>query len=77
MPHASKRDYETAFAGLDFPASKSAVINRARDNGGIDAEVFDVVARLPDRPYDSIADLHQAVREIYVTDGEDRDSLPV
>jgi Protein of unknown function (DUF2795) len=77
MPHASKRDYETAFDGLDFPASKAAVVNRARDNGGIDAEVFDIVARLPDGPFESLDSLLQAVRETYLSDGVEPDSLPV
>ncbi len=77
MPHASQRDYEVAFAGLEFPTSKAGVVNRARDNGGLDTEVFNTVARLPDQPFETIEELQQAVRDIYVADGTPVDSLPV
>lgn len=77
MPNATKRDYEVAFAGLDFPASRAAIINRARDNGGIDREVYASLSKLPDRPLASIEELRQAVRAIYVADGASPDSLPL
>ena len=77
MPHATKRDYEIAFAGLDFPTSKAAIINRARDRGGIDREVYATLSQLPDRPLASMEELQEAVRAIYVTDGASPDSLPL
>ena len=77
MPNATKRDYELAFAGLDFPASKAAIINRARDNGGIDREVYATLSQLPNQSLKSIEDLHQAVRSIYIADGAVSDSLPL
>ena len=77
MPNASKRDYEVAFGGLDFPASKAAVINRARDNGGIDREVYAILTQLPDRTLESIEDLQEAVRAIYIAVGAAPDSLPL
>ena len=77
MPHATKRDYEIAFAGLDFPTSRAAVINRARDNGGIDREVYAILSQLPDRSFGSVEELQQAVRAIYVADGAAPDSLPL
>ncbi len=77
MPHAAKRDYEIAFAGLDFPTSKWAIVNRARDNGGIDREVSEILSRLDDRTYRSIEDLQEAVRAIYVAEGESPESLPL
>lgn len=77
MPHASKRDYETAFAGLDFPTSKAAVVNRARDNGGLDREVYEVLADLPDGSFGSMEALERAVREVYIARGEPADSLPI
>ena len=76
MPNATKRDYEVAFAGLDFPVSKAAVINRARDNGGLDREVYAILSQLPTGSHDSIEDLKQAVRAIYIADGAAPDSLP-
>ena len=77
MPNASKRDYELAFTGLDFPVSKTAVINRARDNGGIDREVYPMLSQLPDGSFESLEELQQAVRAIYIADGAAPDSLPL
>ena len=77
MPNATKRDYEVAFAGLEFPASKAAVINRARDNGGIDREVYATLSQLPNQSLESMEDLQQAVRAIYIARGAASDSLPL
>ena len=75
MPNATKRDYEIAFVGLDFPTSKSAVINRARDNGGIESEVYAILSQLPNQSVESMEDLKQAVRAIYIAGGAAPDSL--
>ena len=77
MPHATKRDYELAFAGLDFPTSKAAVINRARDNGGVDREVYSILSQLADRSLKSLEELQREVRAIYVAEGASADSLPL
>ena len=77
MPNATKRDYEVAFAGLEFPASKAAVINRARDNGGIDREVYATLSQLPNQSLESMEDLQQAVRAIYIASSAASDSLPL
>lgn len=77
MPHATKRDYEVAFAGLDLPTSKSAIINRARDNGGVDREVYAILIRLPEHSYRSKEELQAAVRAIYLADGVPPESLPI
>ena len=77
MPTATKRDYEVAFAGLDFPTSKSAVINRARDNGGIDGAVYAILVRLPAHSYGSREELQEAVRAIYLADAVPPESLPI
>ena len=77
MPHATKRDFEIALAGLDFPTSKFAILNRARDNGGIDREVCEILGRLPDRSYRSLEELKKAARAIYVADGAPAESLPL
>jgi hypothetical protein len=77
VPHATKRDYEIAFAGLDFPTSKSAIISRARDNGGIDREVYAILDRLPEHPYNSTEELQDGVRAIYLADGVPSESLPI
>jgi hypothetical protein len=77
MAHASKKDYELALDGLDFPTSKSAVINRARDNGGIDREVYAILADLTDERFESLDELLAAVRDVYVAKGEPAASVPV
>jgi hypothetical protein len=54
------KDFEEALKGLDFPASRSAIINKVRDRGGIDGHVVEVAEQLPGRTYDWEQD---AVRE--------------
>ena len=76
-PHASKADYRGAFAGLVFPTSKSAVLNRARDNGGLDREVYAILAQISDRKYKTTEDLHEAIRAVYRARGVAAEALPV
>jgi len=77
MPHASKKDFEVAFTGLDFPTSKAAVVNRARDNGGLDREVKEIIVKLPDRTYASLEELQEAVRAAYLAEGVAEDAVPL
>jgi len=77
MPHASKKDYEVAFTGLDFPTSKAAVVNRARDNGGLDREVKEIVLKLPERTFATLEELQEAVRAAYLAEGVAEDAVPV
>lgn len=77
MPNATKHDYELGLGGLDFPTSKAAVLNRARDNGGIDREVTLILSQLPNRSFESKEDLISGIRAIYVAKGESPDDLPV
>ena len=76
-PHASKTDYRDAFGGLLFPTSKAAIVNKTRDQGGIDGEVYAIVSQLPGRSYDSLEDLQEAVRALYQTYGVAADDLPL
>ena len=75
--HAGKADYRNAFAGLEFPASKIEVVRRSRMKGGIDREVFAVLASIPDRSYHGMTELEEAVRSVYVARGESAGELPV
>lgn len=75
--HAGKADYRSAFAGLEFPASKDEVVRRSRMKGGIDREVFAVLAAIPARSYQAMEELEEAVRGVYVARGETADELPV
>jgi hypothetical protein len=76
-PHATKQDYELAFKGFHYPISKSAIINMGRDKGGVDREVARVLADLPDRRYQNVDDVKEAVRAVYRSKGVDDESLPV
>lgn len=75
--HAAKADYRSAFAGLQFPASRDEVVRRSRMQGGIDREVFAVLASIPDRSYRAMEELEAAIREVYAARGEPPEALPV
>ncbi len=75
--HATKVDYRNAFAGLVFPASKDQIVLRSRTHGGIDREVFAILASIPARSYRSMEELEDVIREVYVVRGESPEELPV
>jgi len=77
LPRAEPKDWEEVLELLEFPASLSEIMKRARDIGGIDHEVHEIIGRLPRDSYDSLDDLLQDVREIYLADGIAPDKLPV
>jgi len=52
-------------------------MKHARDIGGIDHEVHEIIGRLPRDRYDSREDFLQDIREIYLADGIAPDKLPV
>ena len=64
-----RSDYERALAGVDFPASKFAILERSRDKGGIDREAIEMLERLPKEEYETLDELIAAVRALYVDDG--------
>ncbi len=67
--HAELKDYRKALEGLDFPASKSAIARKAADVGGIDTEVLHTLENLPDRTYESMADLQGEIANVYAAIG--------
>ena len=75
--HATKVDYRNAFAGLVFPASKDQIVLRSRTQGGIDREVFAILASIPTHSYHSMEQLEDAIRGVYIVRGESPDELPV
>jgi hypothetical protein len=77
QPNASRRDFERALEGVEYPASYSEITKRARDIGGIDREVHEMIGRLPDRQYDSLEDLFAELRRAYVEWGAPADLVPV
>jgi hypothetical protein len=76
-PAAEPADYERALAGVDFPASKFAILERSRDRGGIDREAIEVLERLPKEEYETLDELTIAVRALYIADGYDPSALPL
>ena len=76
-PHATKQDFRKAFGGLMFPTSRDAVVNAARDRGGLDREVSRILERLPARGYASLEELEEMVRAIYSFNGVPEDALPL
>ena len=75
--HAKKADYRDAFAGLAFPASKVAIVTKSRMAGGLDREVFAVVSSIANRSYQSLDELEEAVRQVYLVRGVDPEELPI
>lgn len=76
-PHATKQDYDLAFKGFHYPISKAAILNMGRDKGGIDREVARVLQDLPDRRYQNVDDVKEAVRAVYRSKGVGDDDLPL
>ncbi|MCK9485925.1 MAG: DUF2795 domain-containing protein [Dehalococcoidia bacterium] len=76
-PHAGKADYDLAFKGFHYPISRSAILNMGRDKGGLDREVAIILAQLPDRRYENVDEIKEAVRDVYRARGVQDDDLPV
>ncbi len=77
QPRASKDDYGRALEGIEFPAATEVVIRTARDHGGIDAEVAEILAQLPEGSFASRDDLIEAIREVYTSAGVGPSQIPV
>ena len=60
--NAELDEYLRALEGLDYPTSRSAILNRAADTGGLDTEVLRVFERLPDRTFRSADEVLEHVR---------------
>ena len=77
QPHASRSQYERALDGVHFPASLSEIKKRARDIGGIDREVHEMIGRLPDRTFESLEDLFAELRLAYIGARVPAEVIPV
>jgi hypothetical protein len=77
LPRAEPKDWEEILELLEFPASLSEIKKRARDIGGIDHEVHEIIGRLPRDRYDSLQDFLKDIRDIYLADGIAPDKLPL
>ena len=63
-------DVQAAISRLDFPTQPRDLAARVADRGG-DQRVATVIGRLPDRRYETPADMLDAIRDL---DPEDRDA---
>ena len=77
LPRSEPKDWEDVLALLHFPASLSEITKSARDIGGIDFEVHEIIGRLPRDSYDTLDDFVHDIREIYKSDGIAEDKLPL
>jgi hypothetical protein len=77
IPAAQPDDWERALRGVDFPASKVAIVRDVHENGGIDREVLTMLDRLPRDEYESLEELQAEVRALYTDAGFDSARLPL
>jgi hypothetical protein len=68
LRNAAPEEFADAVRGVDFPASKSAIVRKAMDKGGLDREVPHVLGQIEERTYESLSDLMTEVERVY-TDG--------
>jgi Protein of unknown function (DUF2795) len=68
--HVDIPDVQVAISRLDFPTEPRELAARVTARGG-DQRVATVIGRLPDRRYETPADVLDAVRDL---DPEDRDA---
>lgn len=67
--HAEADEFQKALAGLDYPASQDAILQKARDKGGLDTEVIYVFEHLPVRTYESFDDIAAEIPGVYAAQG--------
>lgn len=60
MENTNPIDVEKTIAGIDFPANKEAVLNKARENGAKDNEIK-ALEGLPEQEYADAAEVAQAL----------------
>lgn len=49
--------------GIDFPASKQDLVRHA-EQGGSDPDAMEIIKQMPDRDYESMADVMKGVGEV-------------
>ncbi len=76
-PHAEPGELREAISGLSYPVSKDEALRFARDHGGLDHEVADTIAQIPDRSYETQGDLVAALRAVYLLEGVPPDGIPI
>jgi hypothetical protein len=77
QPRAEPKDWEEVVEYLRFPASLSQIMKGARDIGGLDLEVHEMIGRLSRDSYDSREQLVDEIRQFYLADGVAADKIPL
>ena len=77
QPRAEPQDWERVLERLEFPISLPALIRYARDVGGVDLEVHEVLSRLTRDSYDSREQLVDEIRGLYLAYWVAADKLPL
>lgn len=75
-PHATEKEFERAFEGLDFPVAIHQILRRAADTGGLDSEVQDILHKLPREQYASQKELKGDIHMVYAAEGYPEDAIP-
>jgi len=77
QPRSEPQDWERVLERIEFPISLPALIRYARDVGGVDLEVHEVLSNLTRDSYDSREQLVDEIRGLYLADGVAADKLPL
>jgi hypothetical protein len=77
LPRAEPKDWEEVLAMLHFPASLSELTKSARDRGGLDYEVHELIGRLSRDEYDTRDQFVEEIRRLYLAGGVPADKLPL
>jgi hypothetical protein len=77
QPNAEPKDWEEVLKYLHFPGSLSEIMRAARDVGGVDHEVHDIIARLSQNSYETRDEFIDEARQIYLAEGIPADKLPL
>lgn len=65
------KDFLHAFHGLAFPASRTQIVNAAKDTGGLNGNVILILEQLPERSYATTRDLADEVQRTYLATNSD------
>ncbi len=67
--HVSPQEFREALTGVDFPASRDAIIKKARDRGGQNREIFHILRHIRDRVYRSVEEVDAEIDRVYESVG--------
>lgn len=59
----SAAEVAAALRGIDFPATRRQCVDHARKQNA-SKKVLDILKRMPDKPYESMADVFKAIGQL-------------